>query len=97
LAADAPDSPHLVADRITAEVYFGHADQDASMPLEQIERLDKTLTEAGVRHRSDVYPGAHHGFTQADTSSYQAEAAERHWRELLAILDRTLRHTNGAA
>nr|WP_303715647.1 hypothetical protein [Kutzneria buriramensis]WKX16183.1 hypothetical protein Q4V64_26835 [Kutzneria buriramensis] len=31
-------------------------------------RLDKTLTEAGVRHRTEVYTGAHHGFTQADTA-----------------------------
>lgn len=97
LATDTPDSPHLVADRITAEVYFGHADQDSSMPPEQIERLDKVLTEAGVRHRSEVYSGAQHGYTQADTSSYHPEAAERHWRELLALLDRTLRGTGGAS
>ncbi|MFC3572303.1 dienelactone hydrolase family protein [Streptomyces yaanensis] len=90
LASDAPDSPHLVADRITAEVYFGHADQDHSLPPEQIERLDKALTKAGVRHRSEVYAGAHHGFTQADTDAYHPEAAERHWRELLALLDRAL-------
>jgi carboxymethylenebutenolidase len=90
LATDAPDSPHLVADRITAEAYFGHADQDPSLPPEQIERLEKALTDAGVRHRCEVYPGAPHGYTQADTSTYHAEAAERHWRELLALLDRAL-------
>jgi len=93
LATDAPDSPHLLADRITAEVYFGHADQDPSLPPEQIERLDKALTQAGVRHRSEVYAGAPHGFTQDDTSTYRPEAAERHWRELLALLNRTLRDT----
>ncbi|MFI9646393.1 dienelactone hydrolase family protein [Streptomyces sp. NPDC052040] len=90
LATDAPDSPHLVADRVTAEVYFGHADQDASLPPEQIERLEKALTDAGVRHRCEVYTGAPHGYTQADTSHYHAEAAERHWTELLALLDRAL-------
>jgi carboxymethylenebutenolidase len=90
LATDAPDSPHLVADRITAEAYFGHADQDRSLPPEQIERLEKAFTDAGVRHRCEVYPGAPHGFTQEDTSSYHAEAAERHWRELLALFDRAL-------
>ncbi|MFE9097298.1 dienelactone hydrolase family protein [Streptomyces sp. NPDC007264] len=90
LATDAPDSPHRVAGRITAEVYLGHADQDRSLPPEQIERLEKALTEAGVRHRTEVYPGAQHGFTQADTSSYHPEAAERHWRELLALLHRAL-------
>lgn len=89
LATDAPDSPHLVADRITAELYFGHADQDRSLPPEQIERLDKALTEAGVRHQTEVYAGAHHGYTQADTASYNAEAAERHWTALLSLLSRT--------
>ncbi|OIJ94628.1 dienelactone hydrolase family protein [Streptomyces colonosanans] len=96
LATDTPDSPHLVADRITAEVYFGHADQDPSMPPEQIERLDRALTEAGVRHRSEVYPGASHGFTQGDTSNYHHEGAERHWTELLALLDRNLRGADRA-
>ncbi|MFE4518123.1 dienelactone hydrolase family protein [Kitasatospora sp. NPDC056783] len=31
-ATDRPDSPHLGADRITAELYVGHADQDPSLP-----------------------------------------------------------------
>ncbi|MBE8472212.1 dienelactone hydrolase family protein [Streptomyces justiciae] len=90
LATDAPDSPHLLADRITAELYFGHADQDATNPTEQIERLDKALTDAGVRHRADVYADAHHGFTQADTAMYDAEATERHWTALLDLFARAL-------
>ncbi|MFJ4785324.1 dienelactone hydrolase family protein [Streptomyces sp. NPDC088794] len=90
LATDAPDSPHLLADQITAELYFGHADQDATNPAEQIDRLDKALTAAGVRHRGEVYTGAHHGFTQADTAMYSAEATERHWAALLDLFGRTL-------
>ncbi|GAA2261040.1 MULTISPECIES: dienelactone hydrolase family protein [Kitasatospora] len=90
LATEAPDSPHLVADRITAELYFGHADQDSSMPPEQIARLEKALDAAGVRYRSEVYEGAHHGFSQADTTAHNPAAEQRHWRELLALFDRTL-------
>ncbi|MGW6093475.1 dienelactone hydrolase family protein [Streptomyces sp. NPDC055157] len=90
LATDSPDSPHLLADRITAELYFGHADQDPSLPPEQINRLDEALTAAGVRHHSEIYPGAHHGFTQADTAAYDSTADKRHWTALLALLDRTL-------
>ncbi|MER6423630.1 dienelactone hydrolase family protein [Streptomyces sp. NPDC001137] len=90
LATDAPDSPHLFAGRITAELYFGHADQDATNPAEQIHRLDKALTEAEVRHRGEVYSGARHGFTQADTAMYSAEATERHWAALLDLFRRTL-------
>ncbi|MFF4520130.1 dienelactone hydrolase family protein [Streptomyces bluensis] len=90
LATDAPDSPHLLADRVTAELYFGHADQDATNPAEQIDRLDKALTAGGVRHRTEVYAGAHHGFTQADTAMHDAEATERHWTALLDLLNRAL-------
>lgn len=91
LASDAADSPHLGADRITAELYFGHADNDPSLPPEQIERLDKALASAGVRFRAEVYAGAAHGFTQRDLASYDAEADARHLRELGALLDRALR------
>ncbi|MFJ2158673.1 dienelactone hydrolase family protein [Streptomyces sp. NPDC087856] len=89
LATDDPTSPHLAAEHITAEVYFGHADQDPSLPEDQIKRFEDALTAAGVRHRCEVYPGAQHGYTQADTSSYNAEADEKHWVALLDLLDRT--------
>lgn len=90
LATEAPDSPHAGAERITGELYFGHADQDAALPPEEIDRLERALTDAGVRHRAEVYPGAHHGFTQADTAMYDAEATERHWTALLDLFGRTL-------
>ncbi|MFF0203967.1 dienelactone hydrolase family protein [Streptomyces sp. NPDC005017] len=90
LATDAPDSPHLVADRVTAELYFGHADADPSLPPGQIERLERALTDAGVRHRCEVYAGAPHGFTQADLAAYDPDADARHRAALLDLLDRTL-------
>ncbi|MGW6709256.1 dienelactone hydrolase family protein [Streptomyces sp. NPDC054956] len=89
LATGAADSPHLLADRVTAELYFGHADRDPSLPAEQIDRLEKALTEAGVRHGAEVYEGAPHGYTLADTSSYDAAGDERHWAALFALLGRT--------
>ncbi|MFG3184981.1 MULTISPECIES: dienelactone hydrolase family protein [Streptomyces] len=89
LATEDPDSPHLVAGRVTAELYFGHADHDHSLPPEQIDRLEKALTEAGVRHRCEVYEGAGHGFTQSDTAAYDRAADERHWEALLDLLNRT--------
>ncbi|HZF92252.1 dienelactone hydrolase family protein [Streptomyces sp.] len=88
LATELPDSPHLLAHRITAEVYFGQAENDSA---EELERLDKALTEAGVRHRCEVYPGTQHGYTQADTSAYHEEGDRRHWAALLDLLSRTFR------
>ncbi|MFG2125189.1 dienelactone hydrolase family protein [Streptomyces sp. NPDC048710] len=89
LATDAPDSPHRGAEHVTAELYFGHADQDRSMPEEQIRLLTDTLTAAGVRNTCEVYPGAQHGYTQADTPAYDRQADERHWGALLDLLKRT--------
>jgi carboxymethylenebutenolidase len=88
LATDAPDSPHRVFGDIRAEVYVAHADQDRSMPPEQMERVEEAL--AGVTHRAELYDGARHGFTMADLEVYDEQADERHWRELLALLDRTI-------
>ncbi|MFC8047031.1 dienelactone hydrolase family protein [Nocardia sp. NPDC057353] len=90
LASEAADSPHLTVDGITAELYFGHADADPSLPPEQIERLNQALDSAGVRYRAEVYAGAAHGFTQRDLASYDADADARHLRELVALLDRAL-------
>ncbi|MBL1082619.1 dienelactone hydrolase family protein [Streptomyces actinomycinicus] len=89
LATDAPGSPHLEAPRITAELYFGHADEDPSLPPEQAARFEEALSTAGVRHTCEVYAGAHHGYTQADTPAYDRAADERHWAALLDLLKRT--------
>jgi carboxymethylenebutenolidase len=90
LVTDDPGSPHLLAGRLQSEVYFGHADNDQSNTPEQIAALDEALADAGVPRTSDVYEGAVHGYTMADTPAYNEEAAERHFRELFALLDRTL-------
>ncbi|WP_054814871.1 dienelactone hydrolase family protein [Nocardia arizonensis] len=90
LADDAPDSPHHAADRMSAELYIAHADNDRSMPRAQIATLDKTLDEAGARYTSVVYAGAAHGFTMRDIPVFDAEAYERHLRELFALFDRNL-------
>ncbi|MEH1166302.1 dienelactone hydrolase family protein [Micromonospora sp. CPCC 205539] len=90
VVTDAPDSPHLGVDSITGELYLGHADQDQSMTPEQIATLEKALDAAGVRYRSEVYEGAHHGFTMADTAAYDERATERHWVALFDLLDRAL-------
>ncbi len=90
LVTDDDDSPHRSAGRLAAEVYLGFADNDRSMTAEQIAELERALDAAGVRYRSEVYPGAAHGYTMADTPAYNEAAAERHYAELFALLERTV-------
>jgi carboxymethylenebutenolidase len=84
------DSPHLHAGEIGAELYFGHADNDRGMTPDDIAALDHALDDAGARYRAEVYEGAMHGYTMADTAAYDEAAAERHYRELFALLERTV-------
>jgi carboxymethylenebutenolidase len=90
LVTDDEDSPHRSAGELTAEVYFGHADNDRSMTPENIAALEQALDEAEVTYRSEVYEGAAHGYTMADTAMYDEGAAERHFDALFALLDRTI-------
>lgn len=90
LVTDGPDSAHLRAGELRAEMYFGFADNDRSMTPEQIATVEQALEAAGVTYRSEVYEGAAHGYTMADTPPYDAAAAERHFDELFSLLHRTI-------
>ena len=90
LASDHEDSPHLSAAEIDAELYLGFADHDRSATPEQIATVEQALEAAGVAYRAEVYEGAMHGYTMADTPVYEEAAAERHFKELFALLGRTV-------
>jgi carboxymethylenebutenolidase len=77
--ADDPDSPHQKASGIKAAVYVAGAIEDQSFSDEQKDLLEKSLTKAGVVHTIETYQ-AHHGFAVPDNPSYDADAAERHWK-----------------
>ena len=91
LVTYAPDSPHLAVAGARAEVLAGHADNDGSNGPEQIAALDAALEAAGLTYTTAVYQGASHGYSMSDTSAYDEAATERHFRELEALLGRTLR------
>jgi carboxymethylenebutenolidase len=90
LVTHAPDSPHLSAAALRAELYLGFADQDPSMTAEQIATLERTLDDADVLYRAEIYKAARHGYTMADQPAFDEAARERHFRELHALLGRTL-------
>jgi carboxymethylenebutenolidase len=85
LASDAPDSPHLGANRIRARLYFGHAADDASMTDAMIAQLNPALDAAGVTYETDHY-SARHGYAVKDNPAYDADAEERHWKRLFELL-----------
>jgi len=90
LVTDGEDSPHLSAAAIDAELYLGFADHDKSATPAQIATVEGALRATGKEFRAEVYAGAKHGYTMADTPAYDEAAAERHYDELSALLSRTV-------
>ncbi|OBH02274.1 MULTISPECIES: dienelactone hydrolase family protein [unclassified Mycobacterium] len=89
LVSDGADSPHLLADRMTAKVYVGGAENDASFTADHAEQLDKALTAAGVEHTIEWYP-AGHGFAVPDNPPYDPAADERHWAAMTELFGSAL-------
>lgn len=89
LVTDGPDSPHLLADRMTATVYVGAAENDGSFTTHHAETLDKALEAAGVAHTIEAYHAAH-GFAVPDNAPYDPDAAEKHWMALRQLFSSAL-------
>ncbi len=91
VATDAPESPHRLAGRVKASLYFGVADEDRSCTPEQQGMLASALGAAHVEYAIELYRGKRHGFAVPDhPGAFDPEAAERHWRRLEAFLREAL-------
>jgi carboxymethylenebutenolidase len=85
LATDRPDSPHLLAGRMKAEVYLGVAEHDPYIIPGETERIDAALREAGASYVLERYPGSHHGFALAGAHGFDAKADDHHRERLLDL------------
>jgi carboxymethylenebutenolidase len=90
LATDKPDSPHVLADKIKAEVYLGFGESDHLTPPDQIETVRTAFDKAGANFSVEVYRGAGHGFVFPQRKNYVKAAAERHWETLFDVFGRAL-------
>ena len=81
------DSPHLLASKIKARLYFAIASDDDKREPEVKDKLKAALVAANVRAEIEVYPNALHGFCVPDDKNiYSNKAdADRAWAKLLAL------------
>jgi len=90
LVTDKPDSPHLLAPKIGARMYFGVAANDDQKQPEAKDKLREGFTKAGVPVEVEVYP-AKHGWCVPDMPIedgkpiYDMAQAERAWSKLTAL------------
>jgi carboxymethylenebutenolidase len=88
LVTDKPDSPHLLASKIKARLYFAIA---ASDDERQPDAKDKLREAFGSSAEVEVYQGTIHGWCvpdmpqQAGKPIYSKPDAERAWSKLLAL------------
>ena len=93
LFTDAPDSPHLLANKVKGELYFACAETDKYAPKEMIDKLEAHLKNTpGLRSRVEWYMGVEHGFAfPLRQGIFDKPSAERHWERLFALFARNLR------
>lgn len=91
IITDQPDSPHLNAGAIRAELYLAFAETDAYVPDEVVAQLPGVMQEAGVTARVESYSGTDHGFAFPKRPAYVKAAGERHYERMFALFDRRLR------
>jgi carboxymethylenebutenolidase len=92
LATDKPDSPHLLAPKIKARLYFAIAsDDDAREPAVK-DKLIHAFTAAKVRAEIEVFANARHGWCVPDhkPAADNKADAERAWRRLVALYKEAL-------
>jgi len=87
LVTEKPDSPHLLAPKIKARLYFAIASDDDKREPAVKDKLKDAFAAAGVRAEIEVYPDAVHGWCVPDDHKvYKNPAdAERAWQKLLAL------------
>src|SRR6202163_808493 len=66
LVTDKPDSPHLLAPKIKAHMYFGVASNDDAKQPDAKDKLKEAFAAAKVPAEIEVYPGALHGWCVPD-------------------------------
>jgi carboxymethylenebutenolidase len=91
LVTDKADSPHLLAPRIKARMYFAIASNDDERQPDAKDKLKAAFAAAQVPAEIEVYPRALHGWCVPDmparngTPIYSKPDAERAWGKLVAL------------
>jgi carboxymethylenebutenolidase len=91
LVTDKPDSPHLLAPKIKARMYFGIASNDDKQQPDAKDKLKESFAAAKVPAEIQVYSESLHGWCVPDMPVqngmpiYNKPDAERAWAKLLAL------------
>jgi carboxymethylenebutenolidase len=91
LVTDKPESPHLLAPKIKAHMYFGIASNDDMRQPDAKDKIKESFAAAKVPAEIEVYSDALHGWCVRDMPLqngkpiYNQADAERAWGKLVAL------------
>jgi carboxymethylenebutenolidase len=87
LVTDKPDSPHLLAPKIKARLYFGIATNDDMRQPDAKDKLKEAFAAAKLPTEIEVYANAQHGWCVMDMPGgiYSKPDAEKAWGKLVAL------------
>jgi carboxymethylenebutenolidase len=96
LVTGKPDSPHLLAPKIRAQMYFAVAESDDARQPDAKDKLREAFAAAKVAVEIELYPKTLHGWCVPDmplhdgVPIYDQPAAEHAWGKLVALYKRAL-------
>jgi carboxymethylenebutenolidase len=85
LATANPDSPHLLAPKMKANLLIAVADNDDMREPQAKVTLKQALDAAKLTNKVEVYAGAQHGWCVKGSAVYNEASAEKAWAELTAL------------
>jgi carboxymethylenebutenolidase len=86
LVWEGANSPHLYIPQVRGALYFAFAANDETCPDEHKALIERTISESGVRGRTERYAAAH-GWTFPERWCFDRFAAEQAFESVVALFD----------
>ena len=91
IMTDKEDSPHLGAEKITANLYLAFAEKDSWVDDEALKNIEKHFEKNTLNFRMEIYEGTEHGFAFPDRHTYNKKSAEIHWSRIHDLFQKHLK------
>jgi len=90
LAADKPESPHLLIPKMKAQFLIAIAENDDQKEPDVKNTLRESFAKAKLPAEIEVYAGTKHGWCPPDSAVYNAEQAEKAWGRMMVLFKTAL-------
>ena len=92
MLTDQPDSPHKLIPKLQGGHYWGFAEVDEHVPLDEVAALREAVAQAGLSKavHIEVQPETQHGFVFPQRTIYHRAEAERYWERTFALFKEQL-------